>query len=263
VALDFDKLKPEAKKAAFAHMDRARGVGSFRKKGSGSIAGRLFDKPTAKRGKSSLGSGARHKKLTAGQKSGIKATPKSAPKATPDTPEGRFNKDFTDFMKKFTSDRPSSYVGMVDVRKELDARGMPRAEQDAHLKRMGREGKLHIIQEDNRKAMRQEDHDAALNLGGEPNDLVQLTTTADADDFAKMRKNAAKAPTPKRTTDPNKLAAERTPEDHADLAQKYLEMHGSDGVAFQIKTLERRQAAGKLGPGQRAQLAALKSLGNK
>jgi hypothetical protein len=260
VALDFDKLKPEAKKAAFAHMDRARGVGSFRKKGSGAIAGRLFDKPKTARGKSSLGSGTRHKKLTAGQKSGIKATPKSTPKATtPDTPEGRFEEALTGDIQKLTAGRNSTWAELVELRKTLDARGFSREEQDAHLKRMSGEGKLEIVPEDNRKSLKQEDHDAALRMAGEDNHFVGL---AGAKEFkTDTPKPEPKAPS--RSTDPVKLAAERTPEDHADLAQKYLEMHGSDGLAFRIKTLERRQAAGKLGPGQRAQLAALKSLGNK
>lgn len=252
MALDFDSLKPEAKKAAFAHMDRARGVGSFKKKGSGEIKGRLFDKPKTTRGKSSLGSGTRHKKLTAGQKSGIKAAPKITSKATPDTPEGHFDKALTEDVGKLTSGRNTNYAAMADLRKSLDARGLSRAEQDKHLKRMSAEGKLHILPEDNRKTLTQRDHDASIRVGGEPNHLVQL---ADAKDFP-----TAAAPKSKPSTDPKKLTAARTETDQADLASKFLQMHGDSGVQLKISQLEGRKT---LRPGERAQLAALKSLKKK
>lgn len=260
MALDFDKLKPEAKKAAFAHMDRARGVGSFRKKGSGAITGRLFDKPKTARGKSSLGSGTRHKKLTAGQKGGIKATPKSTPKATPETPASRFDNALTEDIKAITS-RPgnSDFASMAALRKTLDARGLSRAEQDTHLKRMSRERKINIVPEDNRKALRQEDHDTAIHIGGEPNHLVTLADDTSRPNSAPVPGAGTKA-APLRSTDPKKLAESRTPAEYKTLAENYLESHGSDGVAFKINQLEKRQ---KLSPGQRAQLAALKSLGNK
>lgn len=252
MVFDFGKLKPEARRAAFAHMDKTRGVGSFKPKGSGEIKGRLFDKPKTTRGNSSLGSGTRHKKLTAGQKSGIKPAPKRPSKATANTPEGRFDKALTEDVGKLTAGRNTNYVSMVDLRKTLGARGLSRSEQDAHLKRMSREGKLHIVPEDNRKVLTQEDHDAAVRVGGEPNHLVTL---ADAKDFP-----AAPASTPLRSTDPLKLSSSRTPADHADLASAYLQMHGDAAVAKRIATLEGKA---RLSPGQRAQLAALKSLKKK
>lgn len=68
--------------------------------------------------------------------------------------------------------KPGDWVGIVDLRRALDARGIPRAAQDRQLKRLSAEGKVHIVPESNRKALRQEDHDAALQLAGEPNHLI-------------------------------------------------------------------------------------------
>jgi hypothetical protein len=270
VAFDFEKLKPEAKRAAFAHM--RLGSGSRHKKLSAKQKGAVEDNG---RGTVSgkLGSGKVKGKLSpADQDRGsvggrlpiAKARP-SAPKAaakpsapakpsTPDTPEARFDKDFTDFMHNTTDNRSHGYASMVEVRKDLDARGLSRAEQDTHLKRMSLEGKLHIVPEDNRKAMTQADHDAAIRIGGEPNDHVVLADDPETD-RAKM---LAKAKPEDRYTGPKKLSAPKV--DSAELAKQFVEQHGTDSVAPRIAFLEKKK---RLLPGERAQLAALKSLGKK
>lgn len=65
----------------------------------------------------------------------------------------------------------SDWVSLVDLRPQL---GGTRAEQDATLKAMSRAGKLHIVPEDNRKALTQADHDASIHVGGDDNHLVML-----------------------------------------------------------------------------------------
>lgn len=263
--MDFEKLNPEARKAAFAHMDAKRlGKGARHKKlsakkkaavehqgrgkvsgklGSGSVKGQLS---AADRDKGSLGG-----KLPVAK--ARPSAPQQAAPSQPDTPEARAEKLITGVVDKLTESRGGrgEWAGLVDLRKELDASGMSRAEQDAHLKRMSKEGKASIVPEDNRKALRPEDHEAAIRIGGDDNHLVSLTA-----------KPAATPPQPKPlpSTDPKKLAASRTPEDHADLAQKFLQMHGDAGVEHRISMLEKRT---RLGPGERAQLAALKALKRK
>lgn len=66
---------------------------------------------------------------------------------------------------------PKGWVGIIDLRKRL---GGTRAEQDATLKQLSRMGKIHIVPDDNRKVLTQEDHDAAIRIGGEPNHVVAL-----------------------------------------------------------------------------------------
>ncbi|WP_086846814.1 hypothetical protein [Amycolatopsis kentuckyensis] len=265
MAFSFEDLPPESKRAAFAHMDAKRlGKGARHKKlsakqkgavehqgrgkvsgklGSGSVKGQLSP---ADRDKGSMGG-----KLPIAKARPAAAAPKAP--AEPDTPEGRFDKHFTDFMHTFTANQSHGYVGMVDVRKELDARGMPRAEQDTHLKRMSREGKLHIVPEDNRKAMTQADHDAAIRIGGEPNDLVFLADD-DATDRAKLK---AAAKPEDRYTGPANLSSGLPDKDYGAMASDRLQHHGPDGVKARIAELEAKK---RPLPGQRAELAALKSL---
>lgn len=269
MAFDFDALKPEAKRAAFAHMRLGSGARhkrlSSKKKaavehgGKGTVSGKLGSGTV----KGKLSPADADSGSVGGRLPIAKARPPArkpaapAKSATPkaDTPEARFDDHVTSQVRDLTKGG-NDYAGLVDMRKSLDATGMSRAEQDQHLKRMSREGKLHIVPEDNRKALRQEDHDAAIHIGGEPNHLVSLPEDRNHPNAAPR----TSAPAPVRSTDPKKLAESRTPAEYKTLAESYLESHGSDGVAFKIKQLEKRQ---KLSPGQRAQLAALKSLGNK
>lgn len=265
MAFNFDDLDPAAKRAAFAHM----GGGKGKRLGSGARHKKLSAKKKAAvehHGKASvsgkLGHGsmkgqlspADHEKGSIGGKLPIAKARPSAPKPEPakaDTPESRFDKLVTGEVQRLTAGRRGAEnAGLVDIRKTLDSHGLSREAQDKHLKRMSSEGKIHIVPEDNRKALTQADHDAAIRIGGEPNHVVSLAHKPSTSPVVK----------PMPSTDPKKLAASRTPEDHADLAQKFLQMHGDAGVQHRIAMLEKRK---RLGPGERAQLAALKSLGKK
>lgn len=267
MAFNFDDLDPAAKRAAFAHM----GGGKGKRLGSGARHKKLSAKKKAAvehHGKASvsgkLGHGsmkgelpADHEKGSMGGKLPIAKgrpavrKPAAAKPEAADTPESRFEKTIGEHIGKLTAGRNTTWAGLVDLRKHLDSSGFSRAQQDAHMKRMGREGKLHIVPEDNRKALTQADHEAALRLAGEDNHFVGL---AGAKEF---EPKATPKVQPLPSTDPKKLAASRTPEDHADLAQKFLQMHGDAGVQHRIAMLEKRK---RLAPGERAQLAALKSL---
>ncbi|WP_370963091.1 hypothetical protein [Amycolatopsis sp. cg9] len=64
---------------------------------------------------------------------------------------------------------PRGWVGLVDLRPKLDA---PAAEVDAVLKELSRAGTVHLVPEDNRKALTAADHEAAIRIGGEDNHFV-------------------------------------------------------------------------------------------
>ncbi|EOD64802.1 hypothetical protein [Amycolatopsis vancoresmycina] len=66
---------------------------------------------------------------------------------------------------------PRGWVGLVDLRPKL---GAPAAEVDAVLKRLSSEGKVHLVPEDNRKALTAADHEAAIRIGGEDNHLLSI-----------------------------------------------------------------------------------------
>lgn len=66
---------------------------------------------------------------------------------------------------------PRGWVGLVDLRPKL---GAPAAEVDAVLKELSRLGKVHLVPEDNRKALTAADHEAAIRIGGEDNHLLSI-----------------------------------------------------------------------------------------
>ncbi|MEU5258896.1 hypothetical protein [Amycolatopsis sp. NPDC021455] len=66
---------------------------------------------------------------------------------------------------------PRGWVGLVDLRPKL---GAPAAEVDAVLKELSRAGKIHLVPEDNRKALTAADHEAAIRIGGEDNHLLSI-----------------------------------------------------------------------------------------
>jgi len=68
---------------------------------------------------------------------------------------------------------PRGWVGLVDLRPKL---GAPTAEVDAVLKRLSLAGKVHLVPEDNRKALTAADHEAAIRIGGEDNHLLSIET---------------------------------------------------------------------------------------
>jgi hypothetical protein len=66
---------------------------------------------------------------------------------------------------------PRGWIGLVDLRPKL---GAPAAEVDAVLKELSRAGKVHLVPEDNRKALTAADHEAAIRIGGEDNHLLSI-----------------------------------------------------------------------------------------
>jgi hypothetical protein len=57
----------------------------------------------------------------------------------------------------------------VDLRPKL---GAPAAEVDAVLKKLSSAGEVHLVPEDNRKALTAADHEAAIRIAGEDNHFV-------------------------------------------------------------------------------------------
>ncbi|GLY36707.1 hypothetical protein Amsp01_027310 [Amycolatopsis sp. NBRC 101858] len=66
---------------------------------------------------------------------------------------------------------PRGWVGLVDLRPKL---GAPATEVDAVLKELSRAGKVHLVPEDNRKALTAADHEAAIRIGGEDSHLLSI-----------------------------------------------------------------------------------------
>ncbi|WP_410616495.1 hypothetical protein [Amycolatopsis sp. lyj-109] len=66
---------------------------------------------------------------------------------------------------------PRGWVGLVDLRPKL---GAPAAEVDVVLKELSRAGTVHLVPEDNRKALTAADHEAAIRIGGEDNHFVSF-----------------------------------------------------------------------------------------
>jgi hypothetical protein len=64
---------------------------------------------------------------------------------------------------------PRGWVGLVDLRPKL---GAPAVEVDAVLKKLSSAGKVHLVPEDNRKALTAADHEAAIRIGGEDNHFL-------------------------------------------------------------------------------------------
>ncbi|MGC7097577.1 hypothetical protein ACPZ19_23135 [Amycolatopsis lurida] len=64
------------------------------------------------------------------------------------------------------------WVGLIDLRPKLGE--APRKEVDAVLKELSRQGRLHLIPEDNRKALTPADHEAAIRVGGDDNHLLKI-----------------------------------------------------------------------------------------
>lgn len=151
MAFEFDKLPREAQKAAFANM---RAKGTLRDAGKG--AGKS-DTPKK--------TGAAGKKMSAGK--GDKAAAADQPRSV----EGRIASAYEKLARS-----PGSWVGMADLRRELS--GVDRETQDKVLKDLSRTGQAFIVPESNRKALRPEDHAAAIRIGGEDNHILQISARA-------------------------------------------------------------------------------------
>ncbi|WP_208720570.1 hypothetical protein [Amycolatopsis circi] len=67
---------------------------------------------------------------------------------------------------------PRDWVGLADLRPLLG--GAAVAEVDAVLKQLSRTGQAHLVPESNRKALTEEDREAAVRIGGEDNHLLSI-----------------------------------------------------------------------------------------
>jgi hypothetical protein len=103
--------------------------------------------------------------------------PKSLPKAN-GTTESQIRRAYDSILKETgRGAKGRDIVGLVELRPKLSH--IPRGEQDRALKALSMGQELHIFPEDNRKALRQVDHDASIHIGGEANHIIA---------FAKVRK---------------------------------------------------------------------------
>lgn len=139
MAFEFEKLSPEAKRAAFAAMDRKSG--GRRKPGGGNAAAKTSSSAAASSGQQ-------------------KAAGPASPADQVATAAAKLAKS------------PDSWVGIIDLRRELS--GMDRAEQDAALKELSRTGRAVIAPESNRKVLTAADHAAAVRIGGEDNHILMM-----------------------------------------------------------------------------------------
>lgn len=86
------------------------------------------------------------------------------PEPTTGTLEERIRVAYRELVKE-----PRGWVGLVDLRPKL---GAPATEVDAVLKKLSAAGKVHLVPEDNRKALTTADHEAAIRIAGEDNHFV-------------------------------------------------------------------------------------------
>lgn len=67
---------------------------------------------------------------------------------------------------------PRAWVGLAALRDALD--GESRGEVDQALHRLNRAADVHVIPESNQKVLTQDDHDAAIRIGGEDRHLIAI-----------------------------------------------------------------------------------------
>jgi hypothetical protein len=68
--------------------------------------------------------------------------------------------------------KPGAWVKLTAVRRRLD--GVSRKEVDAALGRMMRQPGVHLISQADQKNLTEDDHQAALTIGGEPKHLLAI-----------------------------------------------------------------------------------------
>jgi hypothetical protein len=96
--------------------------------------------------------------------------PADVPPAEEEEPQGDLETRIRIAYRELVKE-PRGWVGLVDLRPKL---GAPAAEVDAVLKELSRLGKVHLVPEDNRKALTAADHEAAIRVGGEDNHLLSI-----------------------------------------------------------------------------------------
>lgn len=88
------------------------------------------------------------------------------------TAEQRFKKFLFEVLDQVNPDQ-HAWMSLVDVRPHLYGRGISREAQDRYLKALSAREAIHLAGDSNTKALRDEDHEAALTFGGGPNHLIQ------------------------------------------------------------------------------------------
>ncbi|MDT7803164.1 MAG: hypothetical protein QOI78_6597 [Actinomycetota bacterium] len=115
---------------------------------------------------SGLGGFLRQEKLRPADVFGVKVDGEPEPQAESEDLEGRIRIAYRELVKE-----PRGWVGLVDLRPKL---GEPADEVDAVLKELSAAGKIHLVPEDNRKALTAAHHEAAIRIGGEDNHLLSI-----------------------------------------------------------------------------------------
>lgn len=195
MAFEFDKLTPEAKRAAFAAMDRKKAAGSVGKGGKGSSSG---SKPGGNAPAGGSAAAAAPARKSAAEK-------------------------IADAYTKLAGDSPNGFVSLVDLRRKIG--GLSRQEEDAALKELSRTGKAHLAGLSNRKLLTADDHDSAIRVGGEDNHQIMMVP-----DKKPPALPASKATAPKPGAARKKMAAAK-PRPAAPTAQV---INPKPGGGFQI-----------------------------
>jgi hypothetical protein len=81
--------------------------------------------------------------------------------------EDRIRSAYRELVKE-----PRGWVGLKELRPKLG--GAATSEVDALLKKLSGEGEVHLVPEDNRKALTSDDREAAIRIGGEDNHLISI-----------------------------------------------------------------------------------------
>lgn len=68
--------------------------------------------------------------------------------------------------------RSGDWIGLADLREALG--DIHPDELNRGLRDLSRTGNAHLVPESNRKALRQEDHDSSVRVGGEANHLISI-----------------------------------------------------------------------------------------
>ncbi|MFI6026365.1 hypothetical protein [Amycolatopsis magusensis] len=144
----------------------------------------------------------------------------SNPKTT-SIPAGSIEDRVRDTVRELAR-KSGDWVGIVDVRKALG--DVDHAELSRALKDMERNNpNVHLAPEDNRKALTEEDHAAAINLGGDAQHVIQIQPERDAGALGRVQ------------------AAGFTNATDNDLEQARLDIHTPTEIYDQIRAEQKRR----------------------
>jgi hypothetical protein len=85
----------------------------------------------------------------------------------PGSLEDRIRSAYRELVKE-----PRGWVGLKELRPKLG--GASASEVDVLLKKLSGAGEVHLVPEDNRKALSAADREAAIRIGGEDNHLISI-----------------------------------------------------------------------------------------